>query len=217
MAEPKKNTLKNTLKEPKDEAKPSETKPKKEKDKEKTKPESDTPATGFRGKISSVFAFLSNPQFQRIFGLTLLLFAVYLAIAFTSFAFTWQQDQSKVLGNLFSPQVTVDNWLGKFGALLSHIFIHKWFGAASYIFAFLSFLTGFRIFFNLELLNLRKAYQYSFFFLIFSSITLGYFFHDDLFFLGGAFGYTISNLLNACLGTVGTGVLLGFSFLVFHK
>ncbi len=212
MAEPKKNTLKNTLKESKkEEAKPSETKVKKENAKQETTEE----ASGFRKKINNLFAFLTNPQFQRIFGLTLLLFSAYLAIAFTSFAFTWQQDQSKVLGNLFSPTVTVDNWLGKFGALLSHIFIHKWFGAASYIFAFLAFLTGFRMFFNLELLNLRKAYSYSFFFLIFTSITLGYIFHDDLFYLGGAFGFTISNLLKSYLGSIGTAVLLGFSFLVF--
>ncbi len=216
MAEPKKNTLKNTLKESKpEEAKPLETKAKKEKGKEKEKSETAKEESGFKNKINLFFSFLNNPQFQRIFGLTLLLFSAYLAIAFTSFAFTWQQDQSKVLGNLFSPEIKVENWLGKFGALLSHIFIHKWFGAASYIFAFLSFLTGFRIFFNLELLNLRKAYSYSFFLLIFTSITLGYIFHDDLFYLGGAFGFTMGNLLNAYLGSIGTAVLLAFSFLVF--
>ena len=211
MAVPQKNTLKNTLKETKEEAKPVGAKPKKE----NGKTEKEKSGSKVRNIINNLFALFQNPQFQKIFGLTLLLCSAYLAIAFTSFYFTWQNDQSKVLGNLFSPDVQVENWLGKFGALLSHIFIHKWFGVASYIFAFLCFITGIRILFNLEIINLRKAYLFSFFFLVFSSITLGYIFHSNLLFLGGAFGFTITNKLNALLGITGTGVLLGFSFLVF--
>ncbi len=212
MAEPKKNTIKNTLKEDVSDGKSSvkETKSKKEKEIDDS-----SGKVSLLNRINNFFAFVRNEQFQKIFGLTLLLFAAYLAIAFTSFAFTWKVDQDKILGNLFSPDVAVTNWLGKFGALLAHIFVHKWFGAASYIFSFLALLTGLRITFNLELVNLRKAYAYSFFFLIFSSIALGYIFSDAYFYLGGAFGYTISNKLNAILGHIGTGVLLVFSFVVF--
>lgn len=212
MAEPKKNTIKNTLKEDVSEGKSAakETKAKKEKS-----AETDSDKISLLNRINNFFSFLRNEQFQRIFGLTLLLFSAYLAISFTSFAFTWKADQDKVLGDLFSPDVSVSNWLGKFGALLSHVFIHKWFGAASYIFSFLALLTGLRITFNLELVNLRKAYAYSFFFLIFISVTLGFVFSDAFFYLGGSFGYTISNKLNAILGHVGTGVLLVFSLVVF--
>jgi S-DNA-T family DNA segregation ATPase FtsK/SpoIIIE len=210
MAEPKKNILKNTLKEEKTDTGAKVNKVRKE----KTSPEPASP-NALRTKVSSFFAFTGNERFQKVFGLTLLLFAAYLAIAFTSFAFTWEADQDKVLGDLFSPEVTVQNWLGKFGALLSHIFIHKWFGVASYLFAFLAFLTGLRITFNLELLDLRKAYAWSFFFLVFISVTLGYIFSDSLFYLGGAFGHTMSAKLNSVLGFIGTGVLLFFSFIVF--
>ena len=212
MAEPKKNTIKNTLKEDVSEGKSAakETKAKKEKS-----AETDSDKISLLNRINNFFSFLRNEQFQRIFGLTLLLFSAYLAISFTSFAFTWKADQDKVLGDLFSPDVSVSNWLGKFGALLSHVFIHKWFGAASYIFSFLALLTGLRITFNLELVNLRKAYAYSFFFLIFISVTLGFVFSDAFFYLGGSFGYTISNKLNAILGHVGTGLLRVFSLVVF--
>ena len=212
MAEPKKNTIKNTLKEETSENKTAAKDPKLKKD--KATPDS-SEKVSFFNRINNFFAFTQNEKFQKIFGLTLLLFAAYLAISFTSFAFTWKADQDKVLGDLFSPDVTVTNWLGKFGALLSHIFVHKWFGVASYIFSFLALLTGLRITFNLELLNLRKAYAYSFFFLVFFSVTLGYIFSDAFFFLGGSFGYTLSSKLNAVLGHVGTGVLLVFSFVVF--
>ena len=215
MAEPKKNTLKNTIRDDKTDTKaPSKesSKPKKEK---APADAAAVPKAPFFQKISSTFAFVGNERFQKIFGLTLLLFSVYLCIAFTSFAFTWQVDQDKVLGNLFSLDVRVENWLGKAGALLSYIFVHKWFGMASYIVAFVTFATGLRITFNVSFFNIRKVYAYSFFFLVFSSVTLGYIFSDALFYLGGAFGYTMSNKLNGLLGFIGTGVLLFFAFIVF--
>lgn len=209
MAEPKKNNLKNTLKE-----EPAEGKPNKPK-KEKASSSNASSKSSFAERLGNLFAFAQNEQFQKIFGLTLLLFSVYLAIAFTSFVFTWEVDQDKVLGNLFSPEVTVENWLGKLGALLAHVFIHKWFGIASYIIAFAAFISGLRITFNIGDFNFRRIYSYSFFFLIFTSVTLAYFFNDALFYMGGAFGYTMSTLLNSVLGFIGTGVLLLFSFVVF--
>lgn len=212
MAEPKKNQLKNTLKEDKSDNKGTG---KENRSKKGNEAAADASGPSLFDKISNAFAFAHNERFQKIFGLTLLLFSVYLAIAFTSFIFTWETDQDKVLGDLFSPDVQVNNWLGKFGALTSHIFIHKWFGVASYLFSFLAFLTGLRITFNLDLLNLRKAYVFSFFFLIFTSVSLAYIFSDTLFYLGGAFGYTMAGKLNAVLGFIGTGVLLCFTFVVF--
>jgi len=210
MAEPKKNTIKNTLKE-----EVLEGKALKEPKAKKEKQPSDPNRVSFKEKINNLFEFARNERFQKIVGLSLLLLSVYSAIAFTSFTFTWQADQDKVVGDLFANDVVVENWLGKFGALLSHVFIHKWFGVASYIFSFLALITGLRITFNLELLNIGKTYVYSFFFLVFLSITLGYVFHDAYFYLGGAFGYTLSNKLNSLLGFVGTGVLLFFAFIVF--
>ncbi len=211
MAEPKKNTIKNTLKDSKEEVKSSENKSKKEKIKE----QSNSPKSPFRERISNLFAFVYDERFQKIFGLTLILFAVYLSIAFASFVFTWQNDYSAVVGNLFSPEIKVENWLGKAGALLSHIFIYKWFGFASYIFPVVFFAIGAKILFNAEKINLNKIYANSFFWLIFLSIGSGYIFRDSQVFPGGAFGYVLSNKLNDFIGTVGTGVLLGFTFIVF--
>lgn len=213
MAEPKKN-LKNTLRDNKTE--------KGTKSKSGTPPAENEAASehssvsAFFQKIGSFFAFIQNERFQKIFGLTLLLFSVYLVIAFTSYCFTWEADQSKVMGNLFSPEVKAANWLGKFGALLSHIFLYKWFGISSYLLAFLGFITGLKITFNVGSGYFRKAYIYSFFFLVFISVALGYVFTDEkLLFLGGAYGYTMSNKLNGYLGYIGTGMLLLFSFAVF--
>ncbi len=210
MAEPKKNTIKNTLKE-----EVVDTKNSKEPKAKKEKTTNDSGKITLTEKINNFFAFARDDRFQKIVGLSLLLISVYTAIAFTSFIFTWQADQDKVLGNLFAADVVVNNWLGKFGALISHVFIHKWFGVASYIFSFVALITGIRITFNVELLNLKKTYINSFVLLILVSVALGYVFHDALFYLGGAFGFTISNQLNAIIGFVGTGVLLCFVLLVY--
>lgn len=218
MSEPRKNSLKNTLKEErlgeKDDVLEKNKSSKTADLKEKTPVKPKTPYKLVE-KSKQLFAFTQSERFQKIFGLTLLLFGVYLMIAFTSFAFTWEVDQDKVLGDLFSPEVRVENWLGKFGAYISHVFIYKWFGLPSYIFAFLAFITGLRIAFNLKILNLNKTYVFSFFFLIFFSITFAYFFSDTLFYLGGAFGYTMSNKLSTTIGSIGTGVFLVFALLVF--
>ena len=174
------------------------------------------PQLSFKEKISSYFKFLYDERFQKIVGLTLLLFSVFLAFSFVSFPFTWENDYSKVVGNLFSPEVKVENWFGKMGALISYIFIYKWFGVSSFVFPFLAFITGMRITFNVGPTNLSKIYIYSFFFLVFVSVTLGYIFTDtSLLYLGGAYGYTLSNMCNSYIGFAGTGLSLFFIFLVF--
>ena len=145
MSEPRKNSLKNTLKEERLAEKEKSSEKEKSKSsknadsKEKSEAKAGT-SISLLAKVNRLFAFAYNERFQKILGLTLLLFAVYLFIAFTSFAFTWEVDQDKVLGDLFSPDVRVENWLGKFGAYISYVFIYKWFGLPSYIFSFLAFV-----------------------------------------------------------------------------
>ncbi len=217
MTEIKKNTLRNTIKDEtiEDKLSGNESKPKTPRTPKEKKPaESDGKLSIFQ-KINNLFSFVKNERFQKIFGFSLLLFSVYLAIAFTSFLFTWQTDQDKVVSNLFSSEVQVNNWLGKFGALLSHIFIHKWFGVASYIFSFISMVLGMRIALNIQLFDSKKVYIHSFFFIIFISLTLGFIFHNNYFFLGGAFGFTMIENLNSLIGAVGSGILLLFSFIIY--
>ena len=216
MAEPKKNTIKNTKKE--DLIDGNVLKDSKSKKEQST---SNPSNVSFKDKINNLFEFARNEKFQKIFGLVLLFLSIYTALAFTSFLFTWGLDHDyteypdQVVGDLFSTDLAKANWMGKLGALISYIFIFKWFGVASYIFSFLVLITGLTITFNLELVNIRKTYIFCYFFLIFTSITLGYVFHDAYLNLGGAFGFTLSNKLNSILGFIGTGVLLFFAFIVF--
>ncbi len=111
----------------------------------------------------------------------------------------------------------VDNWLGKIGAIASHQFIHGWFGVASFVFVLISFLTGFKILFRVDLMPIKKVILYSAFCLLFFPPTLSFCLinHPDLLMLGGGIGYLENMWLTLTMGTVGTGFFLAFTGLAF--
>jgi S-DNA-T family DNA segregation ATPase FtsK/SpoIIIE len=178
------------------------------------------------------FSF-NNDKVTKILGLFALLLSLYFLIAFTSYLFTWQDDQSYISssnggwGNLFKSseelrvgfeEPVVDNWLGKFGALLSHQFIYKWFGIASFIFVALLFVIGYRLLFKVAVYPLNKTFGYSIFFLLFISIGVAYFhgFASNFpHFIEGEIGFWSNRLLQAQIGRAGVGGLLLFSALTF--
>jgi len=177
--------------------------------------------------LQPVLNFIRDERLHRVTGLSLFLVSIFLLVAFTSFLFTWKADQDKVMGSwwdLFFPgdepvpaagTLSVDNWLGKTGAVISHLFIHRGFGVASYFFVAFSFLAGFRILFKTSLIPLRTFFKRSLFVMLWASVGLGYIFHNDYFFLGGTFGYQTTFWLNSAIGFVGTGFLLVFAFFGF--
>ena len=170
-------------------------------------------------------SFYKNERLQKITGLSLLLFSAYLLISFTSFMFTWKTDQDKLFGSrwelITNNEIIVDNWLGKFGAIVSHQFMHEWFGISSFGIVLLSFLLGFKILFKINLLPLNTTIKHTLFNTLWVSAFLGYLFHDSLFYLGGSFGYQTHLWLASLIGHVGTGfllffVLIGFAVLNFN-
>ena len=74
---------------------------------------------------------------HKILGAFFLLVAFLLFVAFSSYLFTWQEDQSKVFNNakiLLNPQ-PVANMLGVAGAYFSNLFFRSGFGIASIFYA----------------------------------------------------------------------------------
>ena len=172
---------------------------------------------------------LQNGRLVKIIGLFFIIVALYFFIAFTSYIFTWQEDQSYVIdanggwSNLFKTveelessgvsNPLVENWLGKFGALLSHQFIYEWFGIASFLFVFAFFIIGYRMLFKVKIFAIEKALAYSLFFLLFISLCFGFghaFFSKVPHFLEGEFGYWTNQLLVAQIGQAGVGGLILF-------
>lgn len=191
--------------------------PKKERKKKKLK--STEKSFKFSNTIDKFKGFLKNEKTHQISGLFFILFSAYLLIAFTSFLFTWKIDQSKVelpFGEfMFNSELLVENWLGKLGAWVSHLFISGWFGISSFLFVGLFFLLGFRILFKINLLPPKKTIVSSAFITLWVSIFFGYFFNDSLLFLGGAVGYETNLFLSSILGSVGTGITIFFILAIF--
>lgn len=187
----------------------------------KEKLKNTAPKTVGENWVKSRFQFLKDERFQKITGLFFILLSVYMVIAFTSFFFTWKADSDKVNGPwlslLFDSSVLVDNWLGKFGAILSHSFIQNWFGVSAFVFVLLSFLSGFRILFGIQLIHFTKTLKYSAFGFFFVAATLAYVINpkSEYLFLAGSVGLEINNWLQSMLGYAGTGILLLFSSVAF--
>ncbi|GAA4340653.1 DNA translocase FtsK [Mucilaginibacter gynuensis] len=172
---------------------------------------------------------LKDGRIAKVLGLFFLIISIFFLTAFTSYLFTWQEDQSYVSkanggwGNLLKTtqelalkniDPIVDNWLGKFGALLANQFIYQWFGIASFIFVFVFFVIGYRLLFKVRLLSLSKTIAYALFGIVFLSVTMG-FFHafisDTPHFLEGEFGFWSNRLLDAQIGHTGVAGVLVFA------
>jgi len=166
------------------------------------------------GRWARFKAFLGDERTHKVFGLFLVLGAFYLVVAFTSFLFTWRIDQdltSRSWGAIFDTSIRAENWLGKFGALISHQFIHTWFGVAAFALPLWSFLAGIRILLGTWLLPLRSALGWTAMALVWLPALLGFFFRGETMFLGGGVGFAITKHLTTLLGNFGAGALLVFS------
>ena len=164
-----------------------------------------------------------------IFGL----FAIgtFLAIAFTSFFFTWSIDQSELLTDNSIEKVdpaiekpadfVFQNWAGQLGAKCSKKFIHDWFGIGSFGIVFLCFFLIAKIIFRERIqLSLRKGIFIAISMMLMLSITLG-FFCNDLWDgnLGGCVGYFLSyQLLQNAVGKFFTGlfiIIVDLAYVIF--
>lgn len=165
-----------------------------------------------------VVEIYTNERTQKIIGLSLILSGAYLAIAFISYFFTWDVDQDKVFGplsELFNPDIKVKNWLGKLGALVSHQFMHKWFGVSSFLFVPVLVMYGLQKLLSKSFVKPQAFNAKWLFIMVWSSLTLAFIFHDKLFFLGGGFGYVMNQQISNYVGGAGLLALLGFSMLTF--
>jgi len=161
----------------------------------------------------SVFAFLKTKQAQTIFGIFLMLFSLFICIAFISFFFNWQEDQS-TLHQLTNRAVKSSNLLGKIGANLSHFFIYRGFGIAAFIIAFQLFLTGVYILFQRKLSKMIISWNWGLVAMVLVSVMLG-FLHEKFALLSGVIGFEINGYLRDFIGKTGLSILLTFFFIAF--
>jgi S-DNA-T family DNA segregation ATPase FtsK/SpoIIIE len=151
-------------------------------------------------------------KFKTISGTFLLISSVFLFVACLSYLFTWKNDQDRILNKNFfdfvfsADSIPVDNWLGKFGAWVSHSFIYGLFGISSFAICFVIFLFSIKILFNKTLLPLQTTTIRTLLIGVWASLFLGYFAYS-INYLGGSIGFYTNQWLNLAIGNIGTLVL----------
>jgi len=180
-----------------------------------------SPFQSLKSFFTGIKDFFQSEKLHQIIGLVLIFTSLYMLIAFCSFLFTWEVDQDKVKGDLLifmlDRNIEVQNWLGKTGTIVSHQFIHNWFGISSFLFVIIVFLFGFKTMTKISLIPLGKTTAYILLSVVLLSLTFGYFFDDEHIYLGGTIGYQINLWLTTILGEIGTGmfiVLIGLAILI---
>ena len=183
----------------------------KEKGKSKKKKVSSKKKKGV--SLSSIRSKIDRRKTKSITGAVLLLLSVYLFFALTSYLFSWKEDQDLVVSHSFfqfifsDNQVEVQNWLGKFGAWVAHLFMYRWFGIISFVFSFLLFVTGIRLLLNIRWVPLRKTYLVSCIGIVWFSAFLGLI-SQEVNYLGGTFGYGSKLWLTSIFGSFGAVLLM---------
>ncbi len=154
----------------------------------------------------------TDPQKKRsrqiLLGAFLILSAILLFIAFTSYFFSWKADQSS-LHTLADRTVESTNILRKIGAEVSHFFIYQLFGIASYIVTYLMLTTGLFLFFDIQKKDLLKRWTWGLYYVLLISLIAARF--TSLFpFLGGIVGLEITDFIVSYIGAIGMWCLLSF-------
>ena len=186
-----------------------------------------------RGKSSSSrigFSFLKDPRLKLALGFFLLFAGLYMFFALFSYMFTGQADFSEV-GNHQSMQTIfealrgkeISNWLGLYGAIISHLFIFRWFGIASFLIPPLLFLLGFKIVFKKEIVRISSYTIFAFFSIVWLCLMLGYMVEINegghaWQILGGGFGLLLAQLSYGMFGwgTFLILILTLFIFIIFY-
>ncbi len=150
---------------------------------------------------------------RKIAGTISLLLAVFLFIAFVSYFFTWEEDQSLASSRqiLFNESIQASNLLGRVGAYISYFFISNGFGIASLFVCTFFFVLGVNLLFNRKVFSIWRNLKYVTIGMLVVSVILSFLFQKVDLWFGGAGGYTgkmISDWLTGFLGTIGTGALL---------
>jgi S-DNA-T family DNA segregation ATPase FtsK/SpoIIIE len=180
-------------------------------DPDKLKPEKEEQVT--------VKEVVKDERTTKITGVISLLIAAFLFVAFTSYCFTWQQDQDKVyrFKDIFSigNNDTVNNLLGVLGAYISHTFIFNGFGVASFLFCTFFFVLGVNLLFEKKIFSIARNLRYMLVGLLVLSVAFAFFFRNSAFSFGGAAGELMEVWLVKWIGDVGTALLLAVAVLSY--
>ncbi len=167
----------------------------------------------------NVAEIVKDERTSKIVGGVLLLLTIFLFIAFTSYLFTWQDDQDKLQmwrKLLFSSiDIKVNNQLGYFGAFIAYQFVFNGFGLAAYLFCTFTFVVGVNLFFTKPIFKIWRNLKYVILGLLLLSTSLAFITKGASFSWGGAMGEYTSGWMVKFIGAFGTGALLIMSCFIY--
>lgn len=157
----------------------------------------------------------TDERYSKLFGLLMMMMALYLFVAFLSYIFTWKADQDIVMGKswlfLFDTGIRVENMLGRLGAIVSHLFFYNLFGISSFLFVYLSAYFGFQLMTGRSRDGFLQISAYLILIVLWSAIFVEFLFGRGAFPIGGSFGKAVEVWLQNLLGTLGLFLLFLFS------
>ena len=159
---------------------------------------------------------LKDERTHKIVGTIFLLLAFLFFIAFSSYLFTWDEDQDKFSYRmLLANDIKVTNLLGTFGAFISEIFIRHGFGIASYLICTFFFVIGVNLFFGKKVFSVLKNLKYLIIGLPLLSVTAAVIMKGDKFPYGGSVGDNSRDWMYTIIGQVGTLAVLAVAMLSY--
>ena len=171
----------------------------------------------------SVTEVVKDERTSKIMGSVSLLITLFLFVAFTSYLFTWQDDQDMVQlwrTHLFSiNDLKVNNLMGYIGAFVAYQMMFNGFGLAAYLFCTFFFVLGVNLFFTKPIFSLWRNIRYVILGLLVISTCLAFVTSGAHFSWGGALGEYSSSWLVKWVGGFGTGAILlvaGFSYFIWR-
>lgn len=163
--------------------------------------------------FGAVGAFFRSRQTQTIIGVFCMLFSLFLLVAFISFFFSWQEDQS-IVNKFTDLHSTSKNWLGKIGATLSHYAIYEGFGLGSFLLPYLLFMSSLYWMFRIRLSRVVVSWNWGLAGMLWVSITFG-FASEKYALLSGMIGYELNDFIRTFTGGVGLAIILTFFFIAY--
>ena len=155
-----------------------------------------------------VKSLVKDERTHKIIGSVLVFICLFLFVAFTSYLFTWNEDQDEIRNTgikiLMPNDLEISNLLGSLGAYIAYVFFEFGFGIASFLFCSLFFVLGVNLLFDRKVFSLWRNVRYLLIGLIVLSVSAAYFTSGATFNWGGAFGRFSANWMNAIIGKLGT-------------
>jgi len=162
--------------------------------------EEDKPGNRFRISLDWESIF-SSPRGTLAWGIFFIILSIILEVSFLSYIVTGVTDQSVVDGlgqqSIRDAGRQTHNLLGFLGAIISHIFVYRWFGVGALLLPVVAFLGGLKIAFGRELRELSRTTKEVIFFTLWISLLMGYVIlmsnsENSWSFVAGGIGYTVN-------------------------